>query len=115
MARKKQIKDEGPKKLTESEGLKLDLLNAEEKIRDLEMKLQVAQKLLLEKEVIIQDLEKYKSQVELRKISEEILKTKEKVTVVKEQRKETLKGIADRLEIKGPWGYNPDTLEVQES
>jgi hypothetical protein len=112
MARKKQIKEEGPKKLTEVEGLKLDLLNAEERVRELELKLQVAQRLLLEKEIVIHDLEKFKAQTELRHVGEEIVKTKEKINVVKDQRKELLKGVASRLGIEGAWGYDPDTLEV---
>jgi len=99
-------------KLTDVEALKLDLINAELKVRELEVKLSAAEVVILEKDYRIYDLEKSKAEHVIRETRKTVKALQEKITVVQDERRKQLLGISERLGIQGNWGYNPDTLEV---
>jgi hypothetical protein len=99
-------------KLELHECLKIELFNAEEKIRELEGQLLAAQVVLTQKDAQHLDVQKRASELEAKIIKQKAKEHEAKTLQVRKERETYLKQVAERLGIEGRWGYNPDTLEV---
>lgn len=99
-------------KLELHECLKIELLNAEEKIRELEGQLLGAQVVLMQKDAHHLDAQKRVAELEARVAKQKVKDHEAKKLQVRSERETYLKQVAERLGLEGAWGYNPDTLEV---
>lgn len=99
-------------KLELHELLKIELLNAEEKIRELEGQLLASQVVFMQKDAQQKDFEKRVAELEARVAKQRVKDHDAKKLQVRKEREDYLKQVAERLGIEGAWGYNPDTLEV---